>query len=41
MRGVIAVEGIEDVGVLDLVFVVLGVVVVEDWFDSDILSFGY
>lgn len=36
-----AAEGTEDVGVLDLVPVVLGVAAAEDWPDSDISSCGH
>lgn len=41
MSGVTAAEGTEDVGVLDLVPVVLGVAAAEDWPDSDISSWGH
>lgn len=41
LRGVTAAEGTEDVGVLDLVPVVLGVAAAEDWPDSDISSCGH
>lgn len=40
-RGVAAAEGTEEVGVLDLVPVVLGVAAAEDWPDSDISSCGH
>lgn len=41
VRGVTAAEGTEEVGVLDLVPVVLGVAAAEDWPDSDISSGGH
>jgi hypothetical protein len=41
LSGVTAAEGTEDVGVLDLVPVVLGVAAAEDWPDSDISSLGH
>lgn len=40
-RGVTAAEGTDDVGVLDLVPVVLGVAAAEDCPDSDISSWGH
>lgn len=41
LRGVTAADGTEDVGVFDLVPVVLGVAATEDWPDSDISSWGH